>query len=148
VRCIFQSRALTVASGIGKAISVGFAREGCQKITIADLSTSALEETAKEITSAFPGVEVLSVAVNVAKPDDVKRMLDETIGKFGRVDYAVNAAGIMGPVSRSHEMSVEDFDKINDVDYKGCWLSSREELKHMISQEPLPTHDGRPGNRG
>src|SRR5437879_441727 len=77
ISCIYR-KALTMAKGIGKAISVAFAREGCQKITIADLSTSALEETSKEITSAFPDVEVLPVAVNVAKPEDVTRMLDET----------------------------------------------------------------------
>jgi len=43
---------------------------------------------------------------------------------------------------------VEDFDRINSVNYRGCWLSSRAEIKQMLKQEPLPTHDGRPGNRG
>lgn len=43
---------------------------------------------------------------------------------------------------------MEDFDRINSVNYRGCWLSSRAEIKQMLKQEPLPTHDGRPGNRG
>lgn len=86
--------------------------------------------------------------VDVAKPDDVIRLLDQTVAKFGRVDYAVNAAGIMGAAKRSHEMTIDEFDQINHVDYRGCWLCSREELKYMLRQEPLPSHDGRPGNRG
>lgn len=84
----------------------------------------------------------------MSKPEDVKQMLNGVVKRFDRVDYAVNAAGILGGNQRSHEMSVEDFDQINQVDYRGCWLCSREEIGHMLKQEPLPTHDGRAGNRG
>jgi NAD(P)-dependent dehydrogenase (short-subunit alcohol dehydrogenase family) len=134
--------------GIGQAIAYAFAREGCMRIVIADLSQPSLQETHNHIKATFKTVDVFSCVVDVAKPDDVTRLLDQTVAKFGRVDYAVNAAGIMGVPQRSHEMSVEEFDRINHVDYRGCWLCSREELKHMVQQEPLPTHDGRPGNRG
>jgi NAD(P)-dependent dehydrogenase (short-subunit alcohol dehydrogenase family) len=48
----------------------------------------------------------------------------------------------------SHTLKPDDFDLITSVNYRGTWLSAREELKRMITQEPLPTHDGRPGNRG
>lgn len=81
-------------------------------------------------------------------PDQVTALLDAAISAFGRVDYAVNAAGVLGASSRSHEMSIDDFDNVLSVDYRGCWLCSREELKHMVKQEPLQSHDGRPGNRG
>jgi NAD(P)-dependent dehydrogenase (short-subunit alcohol dehydrogenase family) len=118
------------------------------RIVIADLSQPSLQATHNHIKATFKTVDVFSCVVDVAKSDDVTRLLDQTVAKFGRVDYAVNAAGIMGVPQRSHEMSVEEFDRINHVDYRGCWLCSREELKHMVQQEPLPTHDGRPGNRG
>jgi len=136
------------ANGIGQAIAFAFAKEGCLRIVIADLSQQGLQETERHINANFGKVEVLPCLVDVAKPEDVTRLLNQTIAKFGRVDYAVNAAGIIGVPERSHEMSVDEFDRINQVDYRGCWLCSREELKHMIQQEPLPTHDGRPGNRG
>jgi len=45
-------------------------------------------------------------------------------------------------------MATAQFDLINSVNYRGCWLSSRAEIAQMMKQEPLPTHDGRPGNRG
>lgn len=59
--------------------------------------------------------------------------------------------GIIGVLSnnkRSHESSVEEFDMINNVNYRGCWLSSRAAIKCMLKQDPLPTYDGRPGVRG
>jgi NAD(P)-dependent dehydrogenase (short-subunit alcohol dehydrogenase family) len=40
------------------------------------------------------------------------------------------------------------FDQINGVNYRGCWLCSRAEIEQMLKQDPLTTHDGRPGNRG
>lgn len=45
-------------------------------------------------------------------------------------------------------MSAKDFDFVTSINYRGVWLSSRSELAQMIKQDPLPSHDGRPGNRG
>lgn len=61
---------------------------------------------------------------------------------FDRIDYCVNSAGILSKNENSTEMSIEDFDKINNVNYRGCWLTSRAQLKVMLNQEPLPSHDG------
>jgi NAD(P)-dependent dehydrogenase (short-subunit alcohol dehydrogenase family) len=68
--------------------------------------------------------------------------------EFKRLDYAVNCAGVLGAAKKSHEMTLEEFDHIVNVDYRGSWLCSREELKIMVNQEPLPTTNGRQGNRG
>lgn len=56
--------------------------------------------------------------------------------------------GIASNGQNSTSTSVEQFDMINSVNYRGCWLSSRAEIAQMLKQEPLPTHDGRPGNKG
>lgn len=45
-------------------------------------------------------------------------------------------------------MTLEEFDHIVNVDYRGSWLCSREELKVMVNQDPLETQNGRQGNRG
>jgi NAD(P)-dependent dehydrogenase (short-subunit alcohol dehydrogenase family) len=68
--------------------------------------------------------------------------------QFNRLDYAVNCAGVLGTAKKSHEMTLEEFDSIVNVDYRGSWLCSREELKIMVNQEPLPISNGRQGNRG
>jgi NAD(P)-dependent dehydrogenase (short-subunit alcohol dehydrogenase family) len=46
---------------------------------------------------------------------------------------------------RAHETTPEAFDFINSVNYRGVWLCSRAQIIQMLKQEPLPTHDGRPG---
>lgn len=67
--------------------------------------------------------------------------MQEVIDTFKRVDYAVNCAGVLGGGQRSTETTSETFDRINGVNYKGCWLCSRAELTHMLKQDPLPSHD-------
>lgn len=55
----------------------------------------------------------------------------------------------MGNNHISTETSLDAFDKINNVNYRGCWLSSRAQIKAMLRQDPLPSHDpNRPVQRG
>ena len=56
--------------------------------------------------------------------------------------------GVAGTRARSTEMSAKDFDFVTSINYRGVWLCSRSELAQMVKQEPLPSHDGRQGNRG
>ncbi|KAF2161874.1 hypothetical protein M409DRAFT_27602 [Zasmidium cellare ATCC 36951] len=138
------------ASGIGRATALSFAREGCRKLALADLNTSGLEETAKAIHEAATDgdVRVVTIETDVSEEGQVEGMVERTVRELGRVDYAVNAAGILTTPHRSHDLSPRDFDHINAINYRGCWLSSRAEIAQMRQQEPLDTHDGRPGNRG
>lgn len=57
-------------------------------------------------------------------------------------------AGVLSNNKRSHDTTLEEFDHINSINYRGCWLSSRAAITQMLTQEPLPSHDGRPGTRG
>jgi NAD(P)-dependent dehydrogenase (short-subunit alcohol dehydrogenase family) len=66
--------------------------------------------------------------------------------RMGQTDESV--IGILSNNKRSHDTTPEEFDHINSINYRGCWLSSRAAIKQMLTQEPLPTHDGRPGVRG
>ena len=73
----------------------------------------------------------------------------EVHANFGRIDYAVNVAGVVGNNQSTTETSTEDFDKINSVNYRGVFLCTREALKYMKEQEPLPSHDSsRSAQRG
>lgn len=142
------SFSLVRTSGIGKATAYAFAREGCNRIVLADMDVKSLLETTECIRSAFPTADVHAAKTDISDAKDVESLLAFVIGKFGRVDYACNAAGILGAMKRSHELDIGHFDRMLSVNYRGAWLCSREELKYMLRQEPLPTHDGRPGNRG
>lgn len=92
--------------------------------------------------------DILVHQVDMLLDDQIESMVQAAVSKWGRVDYAVNAAGVIGNNDRSTNTSSQQFDLINGINYRGCWLSSRAELAQMLKQEPLPTHDGRPGNRG
>lgn len=89
--------------------------------------------------------KVLAIDGDVADESFVQLLVNKVVETFATVDYLVNCAGILGKHLRSHETPVQDFDRINSVNYRGSWLMSRAVLAHMIKQEPLPAH---PKQRG
>ncbi|KAF7587985.1 hypothetical protein BBP40_006462 [Aspergillus hancockii] len=136
-------------TGIGAAVAKGFASAGCEKIAITDLNPTSLGQTKQSILSSCPQTTLVVKAGNIADEQFVESFIAEVVDVFGRLDYAVNCAGILGEAQRSTETSTETFDHINNVNYRGCWLTSRAELRQMIKQEPLPSHDSsRPPQRG
>ncbi|CAD0082927.1 unnamed protein product [Aureobasidium vineae] len=136
------------SSGIGKATATAFAQEGCTRIILADISSTSLFTTSSSLSSSFPSVQFHAIVTDISSPSSVRDLFRKTLETFKRLDYAVNCAGVLGAAKKSHEMTLEEFDHVVNVDYRGSWLCSREELKIMVNQEPLPTHDGRQGNRG
>jgi NAD(P)-dependent dehydrogenase (short-subunit alcohol dehydrogenase family) len=84
-----------------------------------------------------PDVRVLARAGDIADETFVESFMDGIQQEFGRIDYAVNCAGILRAPLRSTELSAKEFDQINNVNYRGCWLSSRAELKRMAKQDPI-----------
>lgn len=143
-----HKRCMLTRLGIGRATALAFAISGCQKIAIADRSVEELVQTQDSIAKEAPNAAVETIMVNVAQPESVAAMTARIATRWGRIDYAVNAAGIQGPAQRSTELTLDEFDEINNVNYRGLWLCSRAELAQMLTQTPLPSHDSRPGNRG
>ncbi|KAF4997470.1 hypothetical protein FGRMN_3834 [Fusarium graminum] len=149
---IFMGVALVTgaASGIGRETILSFAREGCKRLVLVDRDAGKLRETEKTIAEVLKGqtFQTMSVPTDISKEKEIDSLYNSVIGEFGRVDYVVNAAGVLSNNKKSHESSIEEFDMINNVNYRGCWLSSRAAIQRMLKQDPLPTHDGRPGFRG
>jgi NAD(P)-dependent dehydrogenase (short-subunit alcohol dehydrogenase family) len=101
------------------------------------------------IRSTHPKTQLLTKAGSVADDQFADSFINEVVQAFGRVDYAVNCAGVIGKSLRSAETTIEEFDRVNNINYRGCWLSSRAELRQMASQDELPNHDpSRPPQRG
>ncbi|KAJ4859494.1 short chain dehydrogenase domain-containing protein [Trichoderma breve] len=118
--------------GIGAATAQAFAIAGCTNIAITDINASGLLETQESINRVHPGVKLFARAGDIADEAFVESFMDNVLQEFGRIDYAVNCAGILSSPLRSTELSLEEFDRINQVNYRGCWLSSRAQLKRMI----------------
>ncbi|KAL7943879.1 oxidoreductase [Trichoderma barbatum] len=130
--------------GIGAATAQAFAIAGCTKIGITDIDEPGLLETQRSINKVHPGVRVFARAGDIADEAFVESFMDGVQQEFGRIDYAVNCAGILSAPLRSTELSAEEFDRINHVNYRGCWLSSRAELKRMVKQDPIHAMEPNP----
>lgn len=118
------------SSGIGRGIAKRFAREGAD-IVIADIKTDAAENVAEEIKEI--GQEALVVKTDVSNSDDVDKMVEATVSKFGKVDILVNNAGVFvqKPIQ---EMEEGDWDKVLDVNLKGAFLCTRRVVEEMLEQ--------------
>lgn len=113
------------------------------------MNEGTLEKTKDAIAKAYPKVQLLAQPGNVADDQFTASFVSQIAKEFGRVDYAVNCAGVLGVPMRSNETSLAEFDRVNNINYRGCWLSSRAQLQQMLEQDPLPSHDPtRPAQRG
>lgn len=113
------------------------------------MNEATLQQTKDAITAKYPRIQLFAHPGNIADAQFADFWIQHTVRKFGRVDYAVNCAGVLGQPARSAEMSLDEFDRVNNINYRGCWLASRAQLRQMIKQDALPSHDPeRPAQRG
>jgi NAD(P)-dependent dehydrogenase (short-subunit alcohol dehydrogenase family) len=104
--------------GIGRGIALVFAREGA-RVSVAELKAHRAERTAQEIRDA--GGEAFALAVDVGVRDDVRRMVDETVRRWGTVDVLVNNAHGFGPRAKLEDIPEEQFDLSWRTGVKGTW---------------------------
>lgn len=115
------------ASGIGRATSLLFAREGAA-VAIADLNESAGQAVVGEITGA--GGRAILDKADVTRAEDCQRVVERTLGEFGGVDILFNNAGIIRRATVL-ELSEEDWDRVMEVNVKSIFLMSRSVIPMM-----------------
>jgi NAD(P)-dependent dehydrogenase (short-subunit alcohol dehydrogenase family) len=118
------------SSGIGRATAELFAARGVQ-VVLAARRGEELTELATEITSR--GGKASFVVTDVAIAKDVERMVAHTIDTYGRLDYAVNNAGIEGKIAPITELTEQDWDRILDTNLKGVFLCLQHEARAMLA---------------
>ncbi|KAF4983202.1 hypothetical protein FZEAL_1359 [Fusarium zealandicum] len=133
---------------IGRQVAVSFAAEGCTKLVLWGKGKEGLADTQNAIEAVSEEAEVQTFEVDNCDTDQVLKAMTLVIAHFGRIDYAVNCAGIYGPTKTSHRVTPEEFDEVMQTNFRGLWLCAREELNYMTTQDVAGTHDGRPGFRG
>lgn len=119
------------ATGIGRATAKTFADLGA-KVVLADIAVEAGEATAHDIVSA--GGKSIFVTANVGKTDQVEALVAKAVGHFGRLDIAVNNAGIAPRGAPIAEMTEEDWDRTIEVNLKGVWACLKYECAQMLKQ--------------
>lgn len=118
------------SSGIGKAIALRFGEEGA-KVVVAARRMALCEQTAKEICRK--GGDAFVVQADVSHETQVETLYDKAIQQYGRVDIAVNNAGMFGG-RRIAETTTKAFDEVLNVNLRGTFFSCRAAFKHMKAQ--------------
>ena len=117
--------------GIGRAVCVALAKQGCNVVVNYCHGEAAAAETAalcKEL-----GVEAVTVQADVSTAEGCKKLFEEAVNAFGRVDILVNNAG----VTRDNlilRLSEEDFDTVLNANLKGAFLCCKEAARRMVRQ--------------
>ncbi len=120
-------------SGIGKAIAARFAAEGAH-VAVNYLPGGTRQTDAESQTAAF-GTEGIAVGADVSRREDVERMMVEIIAKFGRIDIAVNNAGI--EFKRPFlEVTDDEWNRVINVNLFGAFLVHQAAARQMVKQGP------------
>jgi NADP-dependent 3-hydroxy acid dehydrogenase YdfG len=119
------------SSGMGEAASKHLSSLGAT-VVLGARRTDRIEKLAKEIQDN--GGKALAIAVDVTHRDQVKKLVDTAVEKFGRVDVILNNAGIM-PLSTLESLHVDEWDKMIDVNIKGVLNGIAAVLPYMKEQK-------------
>ena len=114
-------------SGIGRAMSILFAREGAL-VLAADLDGAAAEETAAQV-----GARCVAMRVDASQPEEVRAMIERAVGEMGRIDVLCNNAGI-GSTTDVVDCEPDDWDRVMTVNVRSVFLGCKYAVPHMVRQ--------------
>lgn len=119
------------SSGIGQDTAVAFARKGA-RVAVTDVVPKDCEEIMQQLGALQP--ECAFVQADVSKPEDMERAVAEVVKRFGRLDYAVNNAGIGGASNPVAEYGIDDWNKVISINLSGVFYSMKYEIQQMVKQ--------------
>jgi len=129
---LFENKVVMVTgagSGIGAAMARRFAAEGAT-VVAADLNVEAAQEIAAEIERG--GGTAAAVRQDVADPQSVEKSVDFAVARFGRLDVAVNNAGITGDLAPTADYSLEGWDKVIAVNLSSVFYGMKYQIPAML----------------
>jgi glucose 1-dehydrogenase len=118
-------------SGIGKAIAVGLAKAGASIVIDYIADPEATEALEREIVSL--GDQAIGVEADVSRIEDLQRLVDAAVAKFGRLDIMVNNAGVETRTSVL-ETTEAQYDKVLTINLKSAFFGVQLAAKQMIKQ--------------
>ncbi|KAK5207784.1 hypothetical protein LTR72_007391 [Exophiala xenobiotica] len=133
---------LTV-TGLGRAIAIAFARDGCSNLALGDLSLAELEETQKTLQGQFNFLKIEVKTVDLNDETSTAEFFQLIVNRFGKIDFVVNIASYEPPVAAVHEIEESDFDHAFTANQRSIFLSSKSALGHMIKQDILEGAESR-----
>jgi 3-oxoacyl-[acyl-carrier protein] reductase len=117
--------------GVGRAVALGFAKEGAKVV----INYTSSEGAAREAVDAIEamGSQAIAVKADVAQKRDAQNLVKETVDAFGRIDILVNNAGFTRPALLL-KMTEDEWDQVVDIHLKGAFLCSQAAGLHMKEQ--------------
>ena len=117
------------AAGIGRSTALLFVEEGA-KVIVADWDEEKGRRVAAEISVA--GGAAIFVRVDVSKPEDVQAMVQTAVETYGRLDVLFNNAGVEGEMVPTADCSLENWDRVIDINLKGVFLGMKYAIPAML----------------
>ncbi|WP_257450563.1 SDR family oxidoreductase [Archangium lipolyticum] len=118
-------------SGIGRAVAMAFAREGA-RVIVSDINVAGGEETVAAIQKQ--GGETRFIRCDISRSSEVEALVRGTVEAFGRLDCAVNNAGIAGLMAPTGDYPEDAWDQVIATNLKGAWLCMKQEIQQMLKQ--------------
>ncbi|MEZ5124739.1 MAG: SDR family oxidoreductase [Thermoleophilia bacterium] len=118
------------ASGIGEACVRNFAMAGA-KVVVVDLNEAAGERVVAMAKRA--GGDAVFLPVDVSDPAAAEGMVADAVSAFGRIDFAVNSAGIGGELNQTGDYSIEGWQRVIDTNLNGIFYCLRYEIPAMLA---------------
>ena len=130
----FQDRC-GIVTGAASGIGLAAARLLCQRggrTAMVDIDVDKLRQEKEQIQKL--GGQAVAIPADVAREEDVARLVQETLGAFGSVDFLVNCAGILRPTP-ALQLEPAEWDRVLSVNLRGPYLCCRAVLSHMIARK-------------
>ncbi|KAH3920555.1 hypothetical protein HBH56_006050 [Parastagonospora nodorum] len=122
-------------SGIGQYTAYSMARQGVRSFALLD--RNPVTNTISELKKIAPDISVKEFELDVTNERAIDDSIEKTVKEFGRLDYAVNNAGIGGVIKTSDQIPKDDFEKVLAVNTTAVWQCQRAQIRQMLKQEKI-----------
>lgn len=130
----FENKVMIItgaATGIGRATAIRAAKEQATLVLV-DLKKQEGEELLKEVLKI--GAKAIFLTLDLSKEEDAQKMVEETVKHFGKLDIALNNAGVMGEPAPIHELTKEKMDFTMQNNLYSVFYSSKAEIQQFLKQ--------------
>ena len=118
--------------GIGKQICLRLGEEGA-RVFIADINEEGSRQTAEGIARGG-GPKAAVIPTDISKEEQVSKLIQSAVSAAGRIDILVNNSGIMGPVKRVEDITVDEWEETMAVNLRGMFLCCKHAVPVMKRQ--------------
>lgn len=123
----FQNKVVIITGGsrgIGFETAKAFSEKGAT-VVITSKNSEDLEKAANQISNALP------IAADIRNEEEVKKVIEKTIDKFGKLDILVNNAGIFPKIKQLHEISESEWNDVLDVNLSGQFRFTKFSIPYL-----------------